>query len=360
MIRTFNIALLTLISLVATAQYHEQGRLMSNSGTTSAPGISAHATTNAFSEIDDKIAYFLPDYFTDHRAVVRHLANSYKDDLSIARGIYTWIATNISYDSRALEGSGQPGPQNASHVWAERLAVCEGFANLFNEMCTMAGVESRLVKGYVHNPSGEELIYPNHAWNSVKIMGKWHLIDVTWASINLESISKENRSGISNQLNNHFLIAPETMILTHLPEDPLWQLQNNYIDIATFSKGDSAVKSMLQTKSCSNKDFEQLISDYERLDSLDRSIAYLERMETTKYSNVKEYGLGIGYYYKAQEILKNTRHADGKSIQSVKNKARSYYQKSLENLEKLDQEDLGYEICRELANNVVFRLETLQ
>ena len=84
-----------------------------------------------------------------------------------------------------------------------------------------------------------------------------------------------------HKLNYFFLVDPKQMILTHLPEDPYWQLQSNYIDIFTFSSGEKAVETAMKNKFAKDIDFEKLIFSYELLDSLDRSISYLERMETT-------------------------------------------------------------------------------
>lgn len=52
-------------------------------------------------------------------------------------------------------------------------ANCEGYAKAFNLLASRMGLESVLVTGTTDN--GE-----NHAWNQVKVGGKWYNIDVTW------------------------------------------------------------------------------------------------------------------------------------------------------------------------------------
>jgi hypothetical protein len=147
------------------------------------------------------------------------------------------------------------------------------------------------------------------------------------------------------------------MILTHLPEDPYWQLQNNYINMETFQKGEEHIQALMLKPNKDMNDFEVLISRYEGLDSLDKSIAYLERMERNKSNKSREYGLGIAYYYKAQKIL---REATGNSKKEAVNEAKIYYQKSLNQLAILEKEDFGYEFSKDLVNNVAFRIESLQ
>ena len=80
-------------------------------------------------------------------------------------------------------------------------------------------------------------------------------------------------------------------------------------------------------------------------------------MTEPKTNKSKEYGLGIAYYYKAQNVLNvNCSSAVDESIQIAK----KYYQKSLDQLALLDENDLGYKIAKDLANNVTFRIEVLR
>jgi hypothetical protein len=71
------------------------------------------------------------------------------------------------------------------------LAVCEGYAALFTNLATHAGLESIVIsghgKGYGFNslPPGAPLPPYNagHAWNAVKIdHGEWKLIDACWGA----------------------------------------------------------------------------------------------------------------------------------------------------------------------------------
>lgn len=55
-------------------------------------------------------------------------------------------------------------------------ARCEGYANAMNYVMRYMGVECATLSGKATNESGTE----SHAWNMVKIDGKWTLIDLTW------------------------------------------------------------------------------------------------------------------------------------------------------------------------------------
>jgi hypothetical protein len=326
---------------------------------------SAISSSNfSFSTIDALVADIDAGEFYSHIELSQYLTDQCVTQHEKVRSIYTWIATNISYDKQFLHEGQSRNTQLADAVWDNRLAVCEGYAILFNSMCRASGIESRLIKGYVREFMDLELKLPNHAWNSVKIDGKWHLLDVTWASVNAESLHRNEaaNNGLKTKykLDHFFLVDPEKMIVTHLPEDPYWQLQFNTIDLDTFLDGELAVLGHLN-KIIDSKpvDFEMLISDYENLDSLDRSIAYLERMVCSSES-AKAYGLGVAYYYKAQDILKEAHQNEPSDFQEFKEQARTFYQLSLEYLSLLEEDDYGYDFSKDLAGNVLFRMEVLQ
>lgn len=311
--------------------------------------------------VDDFVIGTNAENFASFGNLAIYLTKQFYEERSKARSIYTWIALNISYDQQSILSAPDESTQSAQRVWISRVAVCEGFANLYHEMCKAAGLESRIIKGYVKNFTDLDFRFPNHAWNSVKIDGKWQLLDATWASVNNEGTLLANanlqKSYARHKLDYFFLVSPKKMILTHLPEDPYWQLQSNYIDMETFRKGESYIKTTLMNPISKLDDFEKLIADYDKLDSLDRSISYLERMESNEWNRAKEYGLGIAYYYKAQKIL--NKASKGNRTQAIE-RAKKYYKKSLDQLTILQEEDYGYEISRDLANSVALRIESLQ
>lgn len=317
----------------------------------------------SFNNIDDFIFNSQPDQFASFENLANYLTQQFDDKRSQVRSIYTWIALNISYDQKSTFPPHQ-NKQQANDVWKNRVAVCEGYANLFQDMCEIAGIESRVIKGYVRDIDGNEMRFPNHAWNSVKIDGKWQLLDVSWASANHEEGAIKSATiqedFTRKKLDYFFFVNPKKMILTHLPEDPYWQLQNNFVNMDVFQYGEEYIQAVVQNQNVKENDFEDLIECYESLDSLDRSISFLERMEDNKWNKVKEYGLGIAYYYKAQDILRETKNISTTEARQDKKLARMYYKKSLDQLSSLNENDFGYEFSIDLANNVEFKIEALQ
>ncbi len=357
--------LLFLLASVSTYAQNTADHVLLSGSPSGNPELSKPVHSHAgFYSIDAFASGINTDQFYSHEDLSQYLTDRYRSQREKVRSIFTWIATNISYDQQFLQQEQSRSSQLAEMVWNNRMAVCEGYANLFNEMCEASGIESRMIKGYTREFMDRELKLPNHAWNSVMIDGKWYLLDVTWASINANPMltNTEISSGlkIKERLDNFFLVDPEKMISTHLPEDPYWQLQSKTIDLETFMHGEGAIQKHLEShKGYKPVNFEELISRYEELDSLDRSIAYMERMVADS-PTAKAYGLGIAYFYKAQDILKRSHQEDKQTVKELKKQAKTYFQLSLECLSLLEKDDYGYDFSQDLTDNVLFRMEILQ
>ena len=100
------------------------------------------------------------------------------------RAIYTWMAYHIAYDCPAYH-TATKRKADPKDVFRMRKAVCEGYANLFAELCEQAKLMCLTIDGFARNGTEtfeEELKEPNHTWNAVRINGEWKLVDVTWAS----------------------------------------------------------------------------------------------------------------------------------------------------------------------------------
>ncbi len=167
------------------------------------------------------------------QSLTEQLINGLSSDLDKAKAIYTWIGENISYDTQAYF-SGNYQDSNAYNTFITRKSVCQGYAELFNEMATFAGLEAKVISGYAKGYGyklNDKITGTNHAWNVVKINNDWKLIDTTWGSGSINSQNKFER-----RFNYHyFLTDPKRFIYDHLPEDPNMQLLNPPVSKAEFS-----------------------------------------------------------------------------------------------------------------------------
>ena len=84
------------------------------------------------------------------------------------KAVNDYIVSNATYGENT-----KSSPHSAHALLMEGQAVCQGYALLAYKMLDQIGVEVQYVEGVVN---GKEA----HAWNLVKLDGKWYHLDTTW------------------------------------------------------------------------------------------------------------------------------------------------------------------------------------
>jgi len=178
-------------------------------------------------------------------------------DLEKIYVIYKWVTSNIEYDAESFFAKNWRGIGNANTVLQRRKAVCDGYAELIMRLGLQSGLLVEKVEGYAKGYGykvGEQLAAPNHAWNSVRVDGKWYLLDSTWdaGSINEGTRSYERK----NSDYDFFLTNPQIFIYSHFAKEDKWNLaKNNWDKKEFFSKvnvSESAFKLGLNVDKYSN------------------------------------------------------------------------------------------------------------
>ena len=93
------------------------------------------------------------------------------------REIYDWVCANIKYD-KVHEGNEYHTLRSTAYgglIW--RSATCQGFCVTLYRMLKSAGIDCRVVSGYIANENGDQVY---HAWNTVALDGETLLLDATW------------------------------------------------------------------------------------------------------------------------------------------------------------------------------------
>ncbi|MDZ4858469.1 MAG: transglutaminase domain-containing protein [Candidatus Hydrogenedentes bacterium] len=157
------------------------------------------------------------------RPLAQYLSTATKSDTEKARAIYRWVADRIAYDIKSFSNktSSSADPET---VFRSRLAVCSGYAALFERLAKESGLEAVTITGYakgVGHVAGSSIATPNHAWNAVKLEGKWQLIDSTWGSGYVEA-----GASVKKFSETFFLPSPEKLVFSHHPQDAAWQLRS--------------------------------------------------------------------------------------------------------------------------------------
>ena len=92
--------------------------------------------------------------------------------------INDWIVGWADYDREALSSSPDAKPDtdndNPYGVLSRKKSICSGYTSTFRLFMDLLDIECISVSGIATHNGGE------HAWNMVRIDGKWYCVDVTW------------------------------------------------------------------------------------------------------------------------------------------------------------------------------------
>jgi hypothetical protein len=162
-------------------------------------------------------------------ALGRWIAGREPDPVQRAKAIHDWIVDRIAYDVPAfLSGDIPPEDGEALSVFRRRKGVCAGYSRLFAALAGAAGLEAAYIVGDARM-KGQGIESMGHAWNAVKLHGRWYLVDTTWDIGGLVGDRIERRYGTE-----YLFTPPEVFGLDHLPDDPTWQLRADPIDRGEF------------------------------------------------------------------------------------------------------------------------------
>ena len=106
--------------------------------------------------------------------LLEELALNGKSDYEKVAGVYHYMTQNITYDYDNLEDEHYNLKYTAYAALMNKTAVCQGYANLFYRLMLELGVDCRIVTGIGNGG--------DHAWNIVKLDGKYYNVDATWDS----------------------------------------------------------------------------------------------------------------------------------------------------------------------------------
>jgi hypothetical protein len=219
----------------------------STGATTQAPPPVASATPRPGGATPTEPATAWPVAPTLHPAVASMPADAERSIASVARYIadrdttptgrlkaaHDWVADRIAYDAPAYAVHKYP-PQNAEAVFARRVGVCAGYAELLVALGKALGLEVVYVVGDAR-VAGDRETGEGHAWNAARIDGRYYLIDATWDSGTVDGTQFKKR-----YRTDYYLTPPEIFSVNHFPSDARWQLRD-----AKISRGDFFRQAMM-------------------------------------------------------------------------------------------------------------------
>ena len=130
---------------------------------------------------------FTPNYYTTANqetavtteldSLMPTLVHDGMSDYEKVKAIYDYICETVTYVSdERLYDKADLLKYTAYAALIQNEAVCQGYAVLLYRMLLEAGIDCRVVTGTGYN--GEA--WGEHAWNIVKLDGKYYYLDATW------------------------------------------------------------------------------------------------------------------------------------------------------------------------------------
>lgn len=167
-------------------------------------------------------------------SVGEYLKHTFPDPRARTKALHDYVVGRLTYDEatfkRFLDHDTSEWPaQDAEHVFETKTAVCEGYARLMVALGKAADLDIAYIAGSVRNAhyrvaDGDDATVKaalegfGHAWNAVKLDGKWELVDATWDD------PTGGPASDSTVRSTYLFTPPELFVYDHLPDDASWQL----------------------------------------------------------------------------------------------------------------------------------------
>jgi hypothetical protein len=159
-------------------------------------------------------------YVTEQvQKILKEIIEPSMNNLQKEKAIHDYIVSHIAYDTSLINHS-------AYAALTKGKTVCQGFALLTYRMLDEAGITNRIVEGYAGGIS--------HAWNLVRLDGKWYQLDTTWD----DPVPFEK----GRIMDTYFNLTDAEM-----QKDHIW-VHRNYPAATTIFKDKTNVKAAIKTE----------------------------------------------------------------------------------------------------------------
>lgn len=188
----------------------------------------------SYNEIDSRMLSIPKTMERTSELIAQYINEEFRNENDKIRAVFIWTTKNISYDLKGLYTINKyKGKQKLiEETLGKRIALCQGYATLFNDLADKVGIKSYIISGYTKQNG--EVKERGHAWNIAKIDNRWYVFDPTWGAGHILN-SNQYIKAINN---DYFKIVPKEIINSHMPIDPLWQLLNYPISNQAFYDGE--------------------------------------------------------------------------------------------------------------------------
>jgi len=180
-----------------------------------------------FERVDATILLY-PTKCDSPEEISKFITRDFQSEEEKVRAIYSWIILNVAYDPNEYKkfdyrftnyrerNKKEEITRNKiiDRTLQKGIAVCEGYAFLFERLCELQGISNYLVRGDTKTTIegiGSKF-NTNHMWNVAVIDGNPYLFDPTWGA------GKYNQKFIKEPSYFYYKTSPELFFKTHYPD----------------------------------------------------------------------------------------------------------------------------------------------
>lgn len=141
-------------------------------------GISVYLAAEHKMYITGALSFLLSDSEEKElKALTASLVSAADDEKTKIKKIHDWIAANVKYDAENYFAGTLPSiSYTAIGAYRNKIAVCEGYAELMRLMLRYLNIKMDVVSGLAYSQDK----YNDHAWNKINLNGEDLFIDSTW------------------------------------------------------------------------------------------------------------------------------------------------------------------------------------
>ncbi|MCL1974835.1 MAG: S-layer homology domain-containing protein [Firmicutes bacterium] len=121
---------------------------------------------------DDEYYVGMSTWVNKINAVLAECITEGMSEKEKVKALHDYLVLHTTYEKTYYEGRETNAAHQPRYIFTEGKGVCEAYAEAFKILMNAVGIECIMVPG---EAGGED-----HAWNQVRVDGKWYNIDVTW------------------------------------------------------------------------------------------------------------------------------------------------------------------------------------
>lgn len=193
----------------------------------SCAGTCAAQTNNSDFRVVDEYVKSLGALDTLNMGTISYIVTKkFPDSKDKVRAIFDWIANNISFDCKLYKSRGNEA-MVSDDVLKTRKANPNGYAVLFQDMCSVVKIRCLTVDGYVKNfieNINEQPDGLNHTWVVVQLGQSpetWFYVDPAWGS----GYTDDKMMVFTKKFNDAYFFADKVIFnYQHFPDNGAWLL----------------------------------------------------------------------------------------------------------------------------------------